>query len=115
MNQFLMALVELFQPATFIWMLLGTAVGILFGAIPGLTAALAIIVFLPVSYTLDLVPGMALILSLFVGGVSGGLISAILINVPGTPSSVATTFDGAPMAKKGEGGKALGEIGRAHV
>jgi putative tricarboxylic transport membrane protein len=54
------------------------------------------------------VEGMALLIGLYIGGVSGGLISAILIKIPGTPSSIATTFDGAPMAEKGEAGKALG-------
>jgi putative tricarboxylic transport membrane protein len=49
-----------------------------------------------------------MLIALYVGGTSGGLISAILLKIPGTPSSVATTFDGAPMAEKGEGGKALG-------
>ena len=54
------------------------------------------------------VVGIAFLISLYVGGISGGLIAAILINIPGTPASVATCFDGSPMAKNGEAGKALG-------
>ena len=86
---------------------LGVAVGIIFGAIPGMTATMAVAVFLPMTYALDLVPALWLLLGLYVGGISGGLVPAILINVPGTPSSVCTGFDGHPMAKRGEGERAL--------
>ncbi|MCX7788093.1 MAG: tripartite tricarboxylate transporter permease [Spirochaetes bacterium] len=87
---------------------LGVGVGIIFGAIPGLTATMAVALFLPVTFGMHPVQGMALLIGLYIGGVSGGLISAILIKIPGTPSSIATTFDGYPMAQKGEAGKALG-------
>ena len=87
---------------------LGVGVGIIFGAIPGLTATMAVALFLPLTFGMHPVDGMALLVGLYIGGVSGGLISAILINIPGTPSSIATTFDGYPMAEKGEAGKALG-------
>jgi putative tricarboxylic transport membrane protein len=86
----------------------GVAVGIVFGAIPGLTATMAVALCLPLTFGMNPVDGMALLVGLYIGGVSGGLISAILINIPGTPSSIATTFDGHPMAQKGEAGKALG-------
>ena len=87
---------------------LGVGVGIVFGAIPGLTATMAVALFLPLTFGMHPVDGMALLIGLYIGGVSGGLISAILIKIPGTPSSIATTFDGHPMAEKGEAGKALG-------
>lgn len=87
---------------------IGTAVGIVFGAIPGLTATMAVALVLPLTFGMSPVDGMTLLIGLYIGGVSGGLISAILINIPGTPSSVATTFDGHPMAKNGQAGKALG-------
>ncbi len=86
----------------------GTVVGILFGAIPGLTATMAVALFLPITYTLGASAGISLLVGLYIGGVSGGLISAILLKIPGTPASVATTFDGGPMMEKGEGAKALG-------
>ena len=86
----------------------GTVVGIIFGAIPGLTATMAVALFLPLTYTLSPIAGIALLVGLYIGGVSGGLISAILLKIPGTPASVATTFDGGPMMEKGEGAKALG-------
>lgn len=86
----------------------GTAVGIVFGAIPGLTATMAVALFLPITYSLSAPAGIALLIGLYIGGTSGGLISAILLKIPGTPASVATTFDGGPMMEKGEGAKALG-------
>lgn len=91
-----------------IFMLVGTMVGIIFGAIPGLSATMAVAIFLPLTYKMAQSLSIAFLISLYVGGISGGLISAILLNIPGTPSSVATTFDGVPMAKKGQAGKALG-------
>ena len=87
--------------------IVGTIVGIIFGALPGLTSTMAIALCLPITYTMDTIEGMCLLMGLYIGGISGGLISAILIKIPGTPSSIATTFDGGPMAEKGEAGKAL--------
>lgn len=108
MQLFLQGLQTLMNPACIGFMILGTAVGILFGALPGLSATLAVAVFIPITYNMDVNIAVPLLLSLYIGGISGGLISAILVNIPGTPASVGTTFDGAPMAKRGEGGKALG-------
>jgi len=85
----------------------GTFVGIIFGAIPGLTATMAVAVCLPMTYSLGLENGLALLLGLYVGGISGGLVPAILLGIPGTPSSITTCFDGYPMAQRGEGEKAL--------
>lgn len=86
---------------------LGVVAGIVFGAIPGMTATMAVAVFLPMTYAYDLDMALYLLLGLYVGGISGGLVPAILINIPGTPSSITTTFDGYPMAKRGEGERAL--------
>lgn len=85
----------------------GTFIGIMFGAIPGMTATMAVAVCLPLTYTLGLENGLALLLGLYVGGISGGLVPAVLLGIPGTPSSITTTFDGYPMSKEGEGEKAL--------
>ncbi len=87
--------------------LMGVVVGIIFGALPGMTATMAIAVFLPLTYAYSLDMSLFLLLGLYVGGISGGLIPAILINIPGTPSSVCTVFDGHPMAKRGESVRAL--------
>lgn len=86
---------------------LGVFIGIFFGAIPGMTATMAVAVCLPLTYSLSLNEGLGLLLGLYVGGISGGLVPAILLNIPGTPSSITTTFDGYPMTQNGEGEKAL--------
>lgn len=95
-------------PACLGLIIAGTIIGIIFGALPGLTSTMAIALCLPITYTLGTTEGISLLMGLYIGGISGGLISAILLKIPGTPSSIATTFDGAPMAEKGEAGKALG-------
>ena len=94
-------------PMFFLLAGIGVGIGILFGAIPGMTATMAVAVCLPLTYALDLNQGLALLLGLYVGGISGGLVPAILLNIPGTPSSITTTFDGYPMTQRGEGERAL--------
>lgn len=86
----------------------GTAIGIVFGAIPGLTGTMALSLCLSMTFGMGTTEAFCLLLGLYIGGISGGLISAILLKIPGTPSSIATTFDGYPMAARGEAGKALG-------
>lgn len=107
-DMFIVGFSQVLELEPLILIVLGVAVGIVFGAIPGLTATMAVALCLPLTFGMLPVHGMALLIGLYIGGVSGGLISAILINIPGTPSSIATTFDGHPMAAKGEAGKALG-------
>ena len=102
------ALLTVLQPFTILLIAVGTVIGIIFGSIPGLTATMAIVMFLPATYSMTASQGISMLMALYIGGISGGLISAILLNIPGTPSSVATVFDGGPMAKKGQAGKALG-------
>ena len=97
------------NPMTIVMVAVGTFIGIIFGSIPGLTATMAIVMFLPVTYAMQSTQGISMLVALYIGGISGGLISAILLNIPGTPSSVATCFDGRPMAEKGPAAKALGE------
>ncbi len=104
----LQGLMEVLQPMTIVLVAIGTVVGIIFGSIPGLTATMAIVMFLPVTYSMTASEGISMLMALYIGGISGGLISAILLNIPGTPSSVATCFDGKPLADKGEAGRALG-------
>jgi putative tricarboxylic transport membrane protein len=102
------AFAAVFAPTTLLLIFLGVVLGIIFGAIPGMSATMAVALCLPISFAFPPIPGISLLLGLYIGGVSGGLISAILLNIPGTPSSIATCFDGSPMAKKGEAGRALG-------
>ena len=91
-------------PAVFI----GVVLGLIFGAIPGITTSMGMALVLPVTFTMPLFPAVGLLLGLYVGGTTSGFIPAILLNIPGTPASIATTFDGHPMAKRGEASKALG-------
>ncbi|MGO4887561.1 tripartite tricarboxylate transporter permease [Anaerobacillus sp. MEB173] len=90
------------------FILIGVALGLVFGSVPGLTATMAIAICLPMTFGMAPIDAMSLLMGLYIGGVSGGLIPAILLNLPGTPSSIATTFDGYPMAKNGQPGAAFG-------
>ncbi len=86
----------------------GVFMGIIVGAIPGLSVTMGVALFLPITFGMEPIAGLALLCGLYIGGTSGGLISAILLKMPGTASSVATTFDGYPMAQNGQAGKAMG-------
>ncbi|MEY8339029.1 tripartite tricarboxylate transporter permease [Lachnospiraceae bacterium 62-35] len=93
---------------TLLLMLGGVFGGLIIGALPGLSAFTALAIMLPFTFGMEPVNGISFLMAVYVGGCSGGLISAILLGIPGTPSSIATCFDGFPMAKKGEAKKALG-------
>jgi putative tricarboxylic transport membrane protein len=86
---------------------LGTLAGVVGGALPGVTITMTIIVLLPFTFGLDPLQGLAAMTGVYVGGSAGGLVTACLIGIPGTPSAIATTFDGFPMARAGEPGRAV--------
>lgn len=94
-------------PVNIVLMIAGTFVGILFGAIPGLSGTMAVMLFMPLTYTME--PGTAVIflLSLWIGGCSGAFIGSVLLGIPGSASAVSTCWDGHPMAQKGQASKAL--------
>ncbi|WP_293908539.1 tripartite tricarboxylate transporter permease, partial [Sphaerochaeta sp. UBA5836] len=96
------------DPLSIVMIFIGTTVGIVFGALPGLTTVAGLSMFLPITYAMSSGTGLSMLTAIYIGGMSGGLISAILLNIPGTPSSIATCFDGSPMAKNGQAGRALG-------
>lgn len=102
-----MEIFDLISPLFVALVFAGTVVGIIFGAVPGMTATMAVAVCLPLTYSLGLANGLALLLGLYVGGISGGLVPAVLLGIPGTPSSITTTLDGYPMSQQGEGETAL--------
>ena len=87
---------------------LGTFAGIYIGAIPGLSVTMAVSILVSFTFSWEVNSALALIVGIFIGGVYGGSRSAILLNIPGAPSSVATGFDGYPLAKLGEAGRAIG-------
>lgn len=108
MDVILQALIEVFTLYNLLVIILSLILGVVVGCIPGLTVTLGIILLLPLTYSFSS-PATAIIalLSVYVGGMYGGSISAILLNTPGTNSALATTFDGYPLAKKGKVKKAL--------
>lgn len=89
-------------------MVIGTLVGIVIGALPGLGSVVALTICLPFTFTMDQVPAITLLLGVYCGSVYGGSISAVLINTPGTPQSAATCFDGFPLVEQGKADHALG-------
>ena len=101
------ALATILDPLTLASLLAGVLVGLVGGAIPGITITLTVILVLPFTFGMDPVRGLATMIGVYVGGESGGLVSACLLGMPGTPSAIATTFDGFPMARKGEPGRAV--------
>ena len=96
------------QISTIIAVAAGCFIGLVVGMIPGLTISTGIIIVLPLTFVLPPEISIALLLGLYVSGMTGGSFSAILLNIPGTPSASATAMDGHPMAQKGEAGRALG-------
>lgn len=107
-NTFLIGMGEIAaDPTILLLIILGVFIGIIFGSIPGLTGALGISLILPFTYEIVASQGLSILIGVYVGSIAGGLISAILLNIPGTPASLVTCFDGAPMAKSGHPGRAL--------
>ena len=102
------ALAIVFDPVNLGWIVLGTIVGIIFGAAPGLTAATAVALFTPMTFYMPLEVSLSFLLGIYCGGFYAGSIPAILINTPGAPGNAATVMDGYPMARKGLAGQALG-------
>ncbi len=89
-------------------MALGVLAGLVAGSIPGFTITMAVVLALPFTFGMSPIEGLSTMLGVYVGGLTGGMFASILIGVPGTPSAIATTFDGFPMARKGRPGLALG-------
>lgn len=96
------------EPLHLLVLFLGVAIGLIVGALPGLNDSITIAVLIPVTFGMDPIIGMAILVGVYVSACYGGSIPAILLNIPGTASSVVTTIDGYEMAKKRQGGLALG-------
>lgn len=95
-----------FEP--WLWVIPGLLIGLVFGSIPGLQISMAMAVFLPVTFGMDFLQAMLFLTAIFTGGAYGGGVTAILMNIPGSSSSIATAFDGYPMARQGKHNEALG-------
>lgn len=108
MTEFLPYIIsQLISPFNLMLMMSATIVGLIFGAIPGLSGTLAVMLFMPLTYSMNAGSAVIFLIALWVGGCSGAFIGSVLLGIPGSASSVATCFDGYPMSQKGEAGKAL--------
>ncbi len=97
-----------FNPMTLLVVAAGTFLGLVFGALPGLSATMGVALLIPLTFTMDTTSAFGMMLGTYIGGMAGGAVSATLLNIPGTPSAVVTCLDGYPMAKQGQGAQALG-------
>ena len=100
-------IVNILQVKYLLPLFVSTLIGVVGGALPGITITMTIIVVLPFTFGLEPLQGLAAMIGVYVGGETGGLITSCLLGIPGKPSAVATTFDGFPMARKGEPGRAV--------
>lgn len=104
----LSVLSSVFNLKIFFFIILGVFTGISIGALPGLTATMGVALMLPLTFGMDAMPGILLLIGVYVGAIYGGSISAILLRTPGTPAAAATILDGYEFSKRGESGRALG-------
>jgi putative tricarboxylic transport membrane protein len=108
MDLLLSAVSVALAPDAVLAVLLGTFVGLVFGAIPGLTFTVALALVLPVTFSLEPTPAIGALLGTYIGGMTGGSVSAILLGIPGTPSAAATVIDGYQLTRNGKASLALG-------
>lgn len=108
-NSFVIAgLLNAVTPFNMMFIVLGTALGIVVGALPGLSATMALALLLPLTFKLPPETGLCMMASLYLSAMYGGSIAAIILRTPGTPAAAATVLDGFPMGARGEAGRALG-------
>ena len=98
----------LIDPQLVIYLAVGVFLGIYIGAVPGLSVTMAASLLISFTYSWDVLPSMAAMVGIYIGGVYGGSRSSSLLNIPGAPAAVATALDGYPLAKKGLAGQAIG-------
>ncbi len=108
MNTFLLGLSQVANWSTILWCAFGSVLGIILGALPGLTATMGIALVMPISFQLPTATGIGMLLAVYCGAVCGASIPAILLGIPGNPNAIATVEDGLLMTKKGLAGQALG-------
>ncbi|GGE28676.1 putative tricarboxylic transport membrane protein [Gemmobacter megaterium] len=98
---------DILHPMVLLWIIAGVAIGYLVGALPGLGKATAVAIAIPLTFALPALPAIAFLIGIAKGSAAGSAVSAILLNVPGEPSSAPTALDGYPLARQGKAGKAL--------
>jgi putative tricarboxylic transport membrane protein len=107
-SSFSMIVNVLTDPLSIFLTFIGTFMGLIFGSLPGLTATMGVALLVPLTFAFQPVQALGMMLGTYVGGIAGGAVAAVLLNIPGTPSAVVTTLDGYPMAKQGRAAQALG-------
>ena len=99
--------IMLLDPMIILLIFAGVSAGLFVGAMPGLTATMALAVLLPFTFTMPPLEGLVALGAVYMGAIYGGSFAAILVNTPGTPSSIATAFEGYPMSKQGRALEAI--------
>lgn len=107
MELFMLGLSEMANPIILLWLAGGVLMGVIFGALPGVSATMAIVLCIGFTYSMQPVVAIAFLSAVYCAAITGGSITAILFKIPGTPSSAATVLDGYPMVQRGEAGRAL--------
>lgn len=107
-SDFATGLLAVLQWDTLLFLVAGTLLGTVFGALPGLTATMGVAVLTPLTFWVSAEKGLAMLLGIYCGAIPAGGLPAVLLNIPGTPASIAATWDGYPLARRGEPGLALG-------
>jgi len=107
-NLLIEAFLNILVPSNLMLVVGGMMLGVFFGALPGISSSMGIVLMMPFTYYMGIIPSIILLVALYAGSAYGGSITAIMFNTPGTPGAVATTFDGYPMSQKGKAGRALG-------
>ncbi|WP_136656686.1 tripartite tricarboxylate transporter permease [Nitratireductor sp. XY-223] len=102
------SILQALTPYILLVTLAGVSLGIVWGAMPGLSTTMAMALLIGLSASMDQATAISFMLGVYTGSVFGGAISAVLINIPGTPDAVPTMIEGHQLARRGEGGKALG-------
>ena len=108
MSNILLGFQTVATPSVLLFLVIGCVVGLVIGALPGLTGNMAIALMVPMTFGMDPSVGLAFLAAIYCSSIFGGSISAILLGIPGTISSFATTLDGYPLAKKCRAGLFFG-------
>jgi len=108
MDMVLSGMAMVLQPVNLLYLLGGTFVGILFGAMPGINGLTCAVLFIPFTYYLGIIPSLIVLCAMYQGSNFGGSITAVLLNIPGDPAAICSTFDGHTMTLQGKAGKAIG-------
>ncbi len=101
-------LAVVFRPSMLFMVVVAVFLGTLFGALPGVSGTMAVTLGIPFTYSMNAVDAIVFLVAIYCASITGGGMTAILFKIPGVPSSAPTTYDGYPMAQRGEAGKALG-------